>query len=67
MVIDALLHDEDRAVRQQAAGMLGPSVLRSEAAKAAIEQAHRRDPHPAVRKVAGWWVPGGARYKKLQG
>ena len=65
IVVDALLHDEDRDVRQQAAGLLGPSVLRSEAAKAAIAHAHEHDSHAAVRKVAGWWVPGGARYRKL--
>lgn len=65
MVVKALLHDEDRIVRQQAAGLLGPAVLRSEAASAAIRQAHEHDPHPAVRKVAGWWVHGGARYRRL--
>ena len=66
MVIDALKHDEDRSVRQQAAGMLGPSVRRSDAARAAIAHAHAHDPHPAVRKIAGWWIPGGARYRKLK-
>ena len=66
MVIDALLRDQDRGVRQQAAGMLGPSVLRSEAAKAAIEQAHEHDPYPVVRKIAGWWVPGGSGHRKLR-
>ena len=65
MVVNALLHDEDRGVRQQAAGLLGPAVLRSETASAAIREAHDNDPHPAVRKVAGWWVPGGPRYRKL--
>ncbi len=66
VVAHALLHDDDRRVRQQAAGLLGPSVLRSDAAKAAIAQAHEHDPHPAVRKVAGWWVPGGPRYGTLK-
>ncbi|MCY3814114.1 MAG: HEAT repeat domain-containing protein [Gammaproteobacteria bacterium] len=66
IVAEALLHDEDRQVRQQAAGLLGPSVLRSEAAKTAIAHAHKHDPHPAVRKIAGWWVPGGVRYRKLR-
>ena len=65
MVVDALLHDDDRGVRQQAAGLLGPAVLRNQAAQAAIAHAHAHDPHPAVRKVAGWWVPGGSRYRKL--
>lgn len=67
MVIHALLHDENRRVRQQAAGLLGPSVLRSEEAADGIMTAYKTDPHPAVRKVAGWWVPGGARYQKLAG
>lgn len=66
MVVDALRNDVDRSVRQQAAGLLGPAVKRSEAARAAIEYAHAHDPHPAVRKVAGWWVPGGPRYRKLK-
>ncbi|MDE0008341.1 MAG: HEAT repeat domain-containing protein [Gammaproteobacteria bacterium] len=66
MVVEALLHDDDRNVRQQAAGMLGPSVLRSKAARAAVQRAHQHDPHPAVRKVAGWWVPGGPRFRKLR-
>lgn len=65
LVVRALRQDPDRHVRAQAAGMLGPSVLRSRVALGAIEQAHREDPHPAVRKVAGWWVPGGPRYQKL--
>jgi HEAT repeat protein len=61
LVINALLSDENRGVRQQSAGLLGPSVLRNTEAMTAIKKAHRDDPHPAVRKVAGWWVPGGAR------
>ena len=67
MVVNALLHDPVKGVRQQAAGLLGPSVLRSKAALAAIVHAHAEDPHPAVRKVASWWVPGGVRYQKLKG
>ena len=65
MAIEALARDPDRRVRQQAAGLLGPAVLRSEAARTAIRQAHEGDPHPAVRKIAGWWVDGGPRYRKL--
>ncbi len=66
MVIDALLNDPIKCVRQQAAGLLGPTVLRSGAALAAIIEAHTNDSSPAVRKVAGWWMPGGPRYRKLQ-
>ena len=57
MVVEALLHDDDRNVRQQAAGMLGPSVLRSEAARAAVQRAHQHDPHPQCAR----WRVGGCR------
>tara|TARA_E500000331_G_scaffold106234_6_gene103010 strand:+ start:5929 stop:6462 length:534 start_codon:yes stop_codon:yes gene_type:complete len=52
LVIHALLHDENRSVRQQTAGLLGLSVLRSEEAATAIMTAYCKDPHPSVRKVA---------------
>ena len=51
-MIHALLHDENRGVRQRAAGLLGPSVLRSEEAATAIMTAYCTDPHPSVRKPA---------------
>ncbi|HMC41431.1 MAG TPA: HEAT repeat domain-containing protein, partial [Acidimicrobiales bacterium] len=62
VAIGMLLKDPSREVRQQAAGLVGAAVHRSPEALAAIAEAHRTDPHPAVRKVAGWHVPGGARY-----
>ena len=65
LVVNALRYDADRGVRQQAAGLLGPAVQRSRAARDAIAAAYAHDPHPAVRKVAGWWIPGGARYRRL--
>ncbi len=60
-----LLGDENRQVRAMAAGMLGPSVHRSAEALRALEQARDRDPHPAVRKIARWYTPGGPLYRKL--
>ena len=60
-----LLEDRSRRVRQAAAGLVGESVHRSAAALPALERAHRHDPHPVVRKIAGWYLPGGARYQAL--
>ncbi len=60
-----LLSDESRWVRQMAAGLLGPSVLRHPAALPALQHAHTHDPHPVVRKIASWYVPGGPIYKRL--
>ena len=55
--IRLLLCDPERKVRQMAAGMLGPSVHRSPEVLHALQQAHRSDNHPAVRKAGCWWVP----------
>lgn len=60
-----LLEDRSRRVRQTAAGLVGESVHRSAAALPALEYAHLHDPNPVVRKIAGWYLPGGARYKAL--
>ena len=65
-VVKMLLHDQNRKVRQMAAGMLGPSVHRSKIALESIKYAHKNDIHPVVRKICGWWIPGGARYKKIK-
>ena len=62
--IRLLLYDPERKVRQMAAGMLGPSVHRSPEVLHALQQAHRSDNHPAVRKVCSWWVPGGTCFVK---
>lgn len=61
-----LADDESRHVRSMAAHMLGPSVYRSAAARAALERARDTDPHPMVRKVAGWYAPGGPIYRRLE-
>ena len=66
MAIGMLQEDESKVVRQMAAGMLGPSAHRSRDALAALQKAHSEDPSPVVRKIAGWWIPGGTCYKKLK-
>jgi hypothetical protein len=48
-----------------AAGMLGPSVHRSADVLDALQYAHAHDPHPVVRKIASWYVPGGPIYRRL--
>jgi hypothetical protein len=60
-----LMQDESRWVRQMAAGMLGPSVHRHPDVLPALEYARNHDPHPVVRKIAGWYTPGGTIYKRL--
>lgn len=62
---EMLIHDESRRVRQMAAGLLGPSVHRRPDVLRALEYARDHDPHPVVRKIAGWYTPGGPRYKRL--
>ena len=65
LAVQMLLTDESRRVRQTAAGLLGPSVHRRPDVLAALEQARQNDPHPVVRKIAGWFTPGGPRYQRL--
>ena len=64
IALDMLLHDPHRQVRQMAADLLGPSVHRSADVLEALEIAHESDRNATVRKVAGWWVPGGVRHTK---
>lgn len=60
-----LIEDENRHVRQMAAGTIGPSVHRREDVLQALLHARDHDPHPAVRKVARWYTPGGPIYRRL--
>lgn len=60
-----LIEDGSRRVRQSAAGLVGESVHRSKAALPALQHARLHDPSPIVRKIAGWYLPGGPRYKAL--
>jgi HEAT repeat protein len=61
-----LADDPDRHVRTQAAHALGPAVHRRADALAAIIVAHESDPDPLVRKVAGWYCPGGPISERLR-
>lgn len=63
LAIDMLFTDPARSVRQQAAGLLGPSVHRRADVLQALLRAHADDPSPVVRKIAGWWIPGGPRFE----
>ncbi|MGD8415693.1 MAG: HEAT repeat domain-containing protein [Pseudomonadales bacterium] len=65
IAIRMLEEDPSRRVRQMLAGLLGPAVHRRADVLAALERAHRHDPHPVVRKIASWFVPGGPRYRRL--
>lgn len=60
-----LLEDKSRRVRQMAAGVLGPGVHRHPDVLRALEYARDHDPHPVVRKIAGWYTPGGPIYRRL--
>jgi len=64
--IDRLEHDPVQHVRQMAVGAIARWVHDDERALAAVVDAHRNDAHPAVRKMAGWFVPGGPRYEKTK-
>ena len=61
--IRMLTEDPAREVRQQAVALVGMAVHRSPAALDAVQRAHREDEHPVVRKIAGWYIPGGPRYE----
>ena len=62
-----LLNGEpDRYVRVSAAHALGPAVHRRREAVDAMVAAHDADVDPMVRKVAGWYCPGGPIYERLR-
>ena len=65
LAVQMLMEDESRRVRQMAAGVLGPSVHRHPDVLRALEYARDHDSHPVVRKIAGWYTPGGPIYKRL--
>ena len=64
--LDRLRNDPDDHVRNNALGVIGQWVHQSAEALDAVVEAHVNDPHPAVRKMAGWFVPGGVRYEKTK-
>lgn len=64
--IRLLSKDPDRFVRKAAIEALGPAVHRGREALDAVVAAHDADPDPLVRKVAGWYCPGGSIYQRLR-
>lgn len=66
IAVRMLSEDPDRKVREMAAGLLGPAVHRRADVLEALQHAALHDPHPAVRKVARWFTPGGPRYERLK-
>jgi HEAT repeat protein len=66
IAIRMLQEDGSRFVRSQAAGLVGPAVHRSAEACQALERARDGDPDPLVRKIAGWYAPGGSIYRRVR-
>jgi hypothetical protein len=64
--IRLLNDDPDRQVRTQAAHALGLAVHRRPEALEAVVAAHDEDADPLVRKVAGWYCPGGPIFERLR-
>jgi HEAT repeat protein len=60
-----LKDDRSRRVRTMAASLLGAAVHRRQDVARALEEARDGDVHPVVRKVAGWYAPGGPIYRRL--
>jgi HEAT repeat protein len=58
--------DPSRRVRTEAAHLVGQVAPRVPAVQTELEHARDHDPHPVVRKVAGWYAPGGPLYEKLR-
>jgi HEAT repeat protein len=56
--------DTDAHVRAHAIELLGRAAHENAAALDALQAAHRDDPSPAVRKKAGWYVPGGPIWRR---
>lgn len=62
--IALLRSDPDPHVRNHAIGAIGHSIHTNPAAVMALLDAMTSDPHPAVRKKAAWYVPGGPIFKR---
>ena len=65
LALRMLREDRSRKVRTMAAHLAGLAVHRREDVARTLEEARREDPHPVVRKVAGWYLPGGPVYRRL--
>jgi len=62
--IALLEKDPDAHVRAHAIGLVGRWVHSNPNAAAALARARRFDASPAVRKKAGWYLPGGAIHRR---
>lgn len=62
--IEVLTGDPDAHVRAYAIELVGKWVHTSAEAEAALVRSRDHDPAPAVRKKAGWYVPGGTIHRK---
>ncbi|HZP54137.1 HEAT repeat domain-containing protein [Actinocrinis sp.] len=66
----ALAHlrtDPDPRARAMAAELVGKFAHTEPRALAALQASRADDPSPAVRKKAGWYVPGGTIYERTAG
>src|SRR5262249_16264296 len=61
-----LAGDPDAHVRAHAIGLVGRWVHTNPEVEAALQQAMRSDPSPAVRKKAGWLLPGGTIHARTK-
>jgi HEAT repeat protein len=61
-----LADDPDAHVRAHAIGLVGRWVHTNSNAEAALLKAMQSDPSPAVRKKAGWLVPGGPVHRRTK-
>ncbi|WP_380282037.1 HEAT repeat domain-containing protein [Kitasatospora purpeofusca] len=59
-----LATDPDPRVRAMAAELVGKFAHTHARAVAALQTSCAQDPSPAVRKKAGWFVPGGTIYER---
>jgi hypothetical protein len=65
LALRMLRDDPSRHARTMAAHMLGPAAHRRDDVAGALVAAREGDSHPVVRKVAGWYAPGGPIYARL--
>ncbi|MFF2614272.1 HEAT repeat domain-containing protein [Kitasatospora sp. NPDC058046] len=59
-----LASDPDPRARAMAAELVGKFAHTDAGAVAALRRSSAQDPSPAVRKKAGWFIPGGAVYER---
>ncbi|MFE7594893.1 HEAT repeat domain-containing protein [Kitasatospora sp. NPDC057512] len=59
-----LASDPDPLARAMAAELVGKFAHTDARAVAALRTSSVQDPSPAVRKKAGWFIPGGAVYER---